>query len=212
MLQSLTKPSDLNKYCLTKTLKLELDKILEGKDYIEVVADGKLLLNIKQKNGIEILFVEDEHDYVFLKNIRDNYEEVKKLAKQKNLLDKIFKNKIDENHFFANKIKRCNIKKQIQLDGLFKKIDSIKERLQNVFIIHSDFASLMKTFDHNNCIFVFSSFSPRIVEAIKKIRYSEVLLFFYNCSIPYKKLKELNLKNLSSNKESTKYIWHKSHK
>jgi hypothetical protein len=212
MIQSLTKASDLSKYCLTNSLKLELEKILDQKDYVEIVSGSRLLISLKPKNGVEILFVEDEDDYVFLKNIRDNYEEIKNLAKHKNLLDKITKNKIDENHFFASKVKRCKIKKQSQLSNLFKKIDIIKDRLQNVFIIHSDFQSLMKTFDQNKCIFIFSDFSPEIVDALKKVRYSEVLLFFYNCSIPYKKLKELDFKNLSSNKESSKYIWYKSNK
>ena len=212
MMQSLTKPSDLTKYCLTKNLKVELDKILSNKDYVEVTSTSKFLINLKEKNGIEILFIEDHTDYIFLKNIRDNHDEVKKLAKQKNLLDKIKKNKIDDSHFVVNKIKKHNIKKQSQLSSLFKKADGIKERLQDVFIINSDFPSLMKTFDQNQCVFVFSDFSPSVVDAIKKIRYSEVVLFFYNCSIPYKKLKELDFKNLSSNKESTKYIWHKCHK
>jgi hypothetical protein len=209
---SLTKANHLSKYGITKTLKTELDNVLENKDYIEVVSGGRILLNLKTKNGMEILFVEDEKDYIFLKNIRDNHEEIKKLARQNNIIDKMVKNKIDENHFFVNRLKHLNIKKTNQLLSLVKKIDDIKDRLQNVFIINSDFASFIKTFDQNNCVFVFSDFSPVVIESLKKVRYSEVLVFFYDCSIPYKKLKELNFKNLISNKESTKFIWHKSNK
>lgn len=212
MVQTLIKPNDLKKLGVTKNLKEELDKILSNPEYIEIGIDTKLYLNIKTTSNIEVIYLEDENEAIFLKNIRDNYDQIKNFSRHKNILQKIKNSKLDLTNFFVSQIIKLGIKKESQIKSLYKKISELQSRLQNVFIVSSDFVEFLRNFDHSTALFVFSDFDERSYNAIKKIRYASVLVFIARSSVPYKKLKELKLKNLTSNKESTKYIWHRSAK
>lgn len=209
MIQTLIKPNDLKKLGVTKNIKNELDKILSTQEYIEVGFGPRLYLNVKNKSDMEVIYLEDENEAIFLKNIRDNYDQIKNFSRHKNILQKIKKSKIDLTNFFVSQIVRLNLKKESQIKTLYKKISELQSRLQNVFIVSGDFVDFLRKFDHSTAIFVFSDFDEFTYNAIKKMRYASILVFISKTSVPYKKLKELKLKNLTSNKESTKYIWHR---
>ena len=212
MIQTLVKVSDLSKLGITKNLKIELEKILNCQEYIEIGFDQKLYLSVKPQENTEIVFLQDDNDAIFLKNIRDNYDQIKNFARHKNLLQKINKNKIDLTNFFISQLLRLKLKKETQVKSLYNKISKLQSRLQNVFIVSGDFNNFIRNFDHSTALFVFSNLNEFTYNAIKKIRYANILVFISQSSVPYKKLKELQLRNLSSNKESTKYIWHRASK
>ncbi len=212
MIQSLVKKSDLKKFGLTKALHEELDNILNCNEYIEVAIDKKLFINLKKPSSFGVVYIEDKEEAVFLKNVRDNYEEIKQSIKKKNLLNRILNNKIEDSNFFIKKIIDLKIKKENQLQNFYKKVTDVKDILQNVFIISEDKPVFVKNFDNIGSLFLFSSINEDVLDIIKNIKYANVLLFIDQQSVPYKKLKELNLKNLAANKESTKYIWHRTYK
>ena len=209
MIKNLIKKNDLKKFGLTKNLYEELQALIDTKEYVEIASE-KLFLTIRENSNMNVVYIKDEEDATFFKNIRDNFYDIKGILKSKNIISKIKNNTVNKNNFFISYLIKNKIKTELQVIGLYKKLVLLNEILQKVFIVSGEFNEFLNSFDTSNTAFVFTTFEDSILSIISKIRYAEVILFVDKTSVPYKKLKALGMKNLTSNKESTKYIWHKN--
>jgi hypothetical protein len=211
MIKNPIKKTDLKKFGLTKNLFEELQVLMDSKEYVEI-ASQKLFLGVKEDENMSVIYIENEEDAIFFKNVRDNLNDIKIILKNKNIINKIKTNSINTSNFFISYIIRNKIRNEIQVRNLYKKLVVLNEILQKVFIISGSYNEFLNNFDTCNTVFIFTTFEESMLSVISKIRYAAVILFIDKASVPYKKLKSLGMKNLSSKKESTKYIWHKMSK
>jgi len=134
------------------------------------------------------------------------------MLRSRNIIKKIKNDTINKNHFFISYIIKNKIKTEIQIRSLYKKLVILNNILQKVFIVSGEYSEFLNNFDTCNSLFLFTTFQENTLSIISKIRYASVILFVDKPSVPYKKLKLLDMKNLTSKKESSKYIWHKASK
>jgi hypothetical protein len=211
MVKNPIKKTDLKNFGLTKNLFEELEVLMDSKEYVEI-ASQKLFLGTRENNQMSVIYIENEEDAIFFKNIRDNISDIRLMLRSRNIIKKIKNDTINKNHFFISYIIKNKIKTEIQIRSLYKKLVILNSILQKVFIVSGEYSEFLNNFDTCNSLFLFTTFQENTLSIISKIRYASVILFVDKPSVPYKKLKLLDMKNLTSKKESSKYIWHKASK
>jgi hypothetical protein len=211
MVKNPIKKNDLKNFGLTKNLFEELEVLMDSKEYVEI-ASQKLFLGTRGNNQMSVIYIENEEDAIFFKNIRDNISDIRLMLRSRNIIKKIKNDTINKNHFFISYIIKNKIKTEIQIRSLYKKLVILNNILQKVFIVSGEYSEFLNNFDTCNSLFLFTTFQENTLSIISKIRYASVILFIDKPSVPYKKLKLLDMKNLTSKKESSKYIWHKASK
>lgn len=200
---------DYKNFQANKSLEKILHNILSSSDYLEFSDGSSLILGMRNQNSREVICATDTDYGDFLRKVRDNYKFVASQYTRKNILQKIYDNQENLNSIFKRLIS-MRIKTQLQLKSFLKKIELLSQRLQNVFVISEDLSKTARTFDHADTVIVIPSFDDKYHDIINQIKESPVVLFVSEEKIPYKKLKQMGLSNLSYKKESTKYIWTKN--
>lgn len=200
---------DFKVFHVKKTFQEILNTIFSSSDYLEF-SDGKnFILGMKTPSNREVVCLYHQEEVDFLRKIRDNYKNIIAQTNRKNVLQKIH-DLIETNNMLYNMIRTSSVKTNTQLKAFVKKTGNLSKRLQNVFIIGEDNKKTVKLFDNSKNVIVFSSFDEKYHSIISDIKKSKVLLFLNEKKIPYKKLKQLGLSNLTYKKETTKYIWAKN--
>lgn len=212
IIQNLSNKADFKKIGLTKSILEEINNLIGSKDCVEIVGSNKLFINCMKTNQDYFLYFQNEDESIFYKNVRDNFEEILKVVKNKSILSKIIRGTYETSSFIIQKIIQKKVKSDLQIKNIVKKLTDIHGLLQNVFIVNEKKDVFFKSFDTNDSVFVFSELNEENIQYMNKIKYSGILLVIDKQSVPYKKLKSIGLKNLSNSKESTKYIWFKQSK
>lgn len=186
-----------------------LCNILNSLNYLEFSDGRNFILGMRNKKSREIICAIDETSGDFLRKVRDNNKFVVSQCNRKNIIQKIY-NTQDQLNSVLKQLVDMQIKTQKQLLSFADKTENLSKRLEGVFVITSDGKNVPKVFDSKDTLVVIPSFDQKFQTILENLKESKVLLFLSEDKIPYKKLKQLGLNNLSYKKHSTKHVWTKN--
>jgi hypothetical protein len=128
MVKNPIKKNDLKNFGLTKNLFEELEVLMDSKEYVEI-ASQKLFLGTRENNQMSVIYIENEEDAIFFKNIRDNISDIRLMLRSRNIIKKIKNDTINKNHFFISYIIKNKIKTERKEVGLSFKNKRLYERI-----------------------------------------------------------------------------------
>ena len=222
MIERLAEKNDLKK--IDKDIKTRqiLLELLSCEEYLEIVREKQLLIGCKNKNGVEILQIEDEDLAEFFRSIRDNFSEWKNLIKIRRSSHKQFLQTLQKTSFFNLISKRFekNLLQDSQkltnkIYSISDKVQELHERLQGVFIVHGKKKEVANSVDNTGTVIVtriFENDEKQEFAWVKDIRYAKAIIWADDNKNTAKTLKIWGYDRLQVGRKKSKNIWVKNHK
>lgn len=221
MIERLIENHDLRKIHTSPSFRNIVLDLLQKNEFVEIVDDKQLMLGIRNKQGSEVLQISDSHLLDFMRKVRDDmylWKEMVNVRKtaHRQLLANLQKSQLFD--FISNRFERQVLSDSLKVSKRImdynKKIESLHDRLQGVFIVNNKKKDVVTSFDNKNSIIVSKTSKIDTTELcwLKEVRYAAVLLICPDDNYLQKYLKTNGLEKLVVEKKKCKNIWVKNHK
>jgi hypothetical protein len=216
MFERIVEKADLKKYNFDdQTYKVVLE-FLQKDEYVEIVTANHSLLGLKPHIGKEVLYAFDEDTASKIRLMRDELGDWHKFLKMPLTSERQFKihmDKLSLSDHIRKKIGNLNFNKPTikkKLAVINSKLTKTHERLQGVFIFHSELSDLLTAFDSKIAVFACKLADASELDKllwINSIKKANIIVFCPDDKEVHKFLTKANCDKLKVGRSKNKNIW-----
>ena len=204
MFERIVEKADLKKYNFDdQTYKVVLE-FLQKDEYVEIVTANHSLLGLKPHIGKEVLYAFDEDTASKIRLMRDELGDWHKFLKMPLTSERQFKIHMDK----LSLSDHIRIKKKLAV--INSKLTKTHERLQGVFIFHSELSDLLTAFDSKIAVFACKLADASELDKllwINSIKKANIIVFCPDDKEVHKFLTKANCDKLKVGRSKNKNIW-----
>ena len=221
MIERLFEKSDYNKFFEdTKSRDIFLE-LLKRQEYLELVEDKTLLLGCREKEGVEVLQVQDANLLNFFRLVRDDFHCWKELVSirrsaHKQLLQSFLKNAFYnslqeklEKSVLGDSTKLCK-----KIHTVHNRMENLHQRLQGVFLVGNKRKEIITGMDSLKTVIVYKKNDETTMDLSwgKDLKYACAFVLAPEDKNLHKDLKKAGFDKLQLGRKKSKNIWAKNHK
>jgi hypothetical protein len=216
MFERIIEKIDLKKFNFDEQTHKVLSEFLNRDEYVEILSTSHSLLGLKEHSGKEILYALDEDNANRIRIIRDELGDWQKFVKMPLTSERQFRihvEKLSLCDHVRKKIGNINFNKPLikkKISAINGKITKTHERLQGVFVFHSNMADLLAGFDSRSAVFACKMSENIDLEQcswISSVKKASIVIFCHDEKEIHNFLLKNNCEKLKVGRQKNKNIW-----